>query len=192
MARRNEFQPDKPKSVLINRLHLTRRQRKTLLKWVLYSLVLLFLSLLQDVVLCHLRVLDASTELVPCAIFLICLLEGMESGSVFALVSSALYFFSGSAPGIYCLVLLTFLAIFVTYLRQAFLQKGFSAAMLCTVVALFVYELLVFAFGLFLGMTQGGRILGFLVTAGMTSLIAPILYPILMKIGSIGGEVWKE
>ena len=71
MARKNEFQPDKPKSVLINRLHLTRLQRKKLLKWVLYSLVLLALSLVQDVMLCHFRVLGASTDLVPCAIFLI-------------------------------------------------------------------------------------------------------------------------
>lgn len=192
MARKNEFQPDKPKSVLINRLHLTRLQRKKLLKWVLYSLVLLALSLVQDVMLCHFRVLGASTDLVPCAIFMICLLEGMESGSLFALISSAIYLFSGSAPGIYALVLLTFIAIFASYFRQAFLQKGFSAAMLCTVLSLFLYELLVFAFGLFLGQAQPGWILSFVLTAGMTSLTAPILYPVLIKIGSIGGEVWKE
>ena len=192
MARKNEFQPDKPKSVLINRLHLTRLQRKKLLKWVLYSLVLLALSLVQDVMLCHFRVLGASTDLVPCAIFLICLLEGMESGSLFALISSAIYLFSGSAPGIYALVLLTFIAIFASYFRQSFLQKGFSAAMLCTVLSLFLYELLVFAFGLFLGQAQPGWILSFVLTAGMTSLTAPILYPVLIKIGSIGGEVWKE
>ena len=64
--------------------------------------------------------------------------------------------------------------------------------MLCTVLSLFLYELLVFAFGLFLGQAQPGWILSFVLTAGMTSLTAPILYPVLIKIGSIGGEVWKE
>ena len=192
MAKKNEFQPDKPKSALLNRLHLTRLQRRKLLKWVLYSLVLLVLSLVQDVMLCHFRVLGASTDLVPCGIFLICLLEGMESGCIFALISSAMYLFSGSAPGIHALVLLTFIAIFASYFRQSFLQKGFSAAMLCTVLSLFLYELLIYAFGLFLGQTQPGWILSFVITAGMTSLVAPVIYPVLVKIGSIGGQIWKE
>ena len=192
MAKKNEFQPDKPKSALLNRLHLTRLQRRKLLKWVLYSLVLLVFSLVQDVMLCHFRVLGASTDLVPCGIFLICLLEGMESGCIFALISSAMYLFSGSAPGIHALVLLTFIAIFASYFRQSFLQKGFSAAMLCTVLSLFLYELLIYAFGLFLGQTQPGWILSFVITAGMTSLVAPIVYPVLVKIGSIGGQIWKE
>lgn len=192
MAKKNEFQPDKPKATLLNRLHLTRLQRRKLLKWVLYSLVLLVFSLVQDVMLCHFRVLGASTDLVPCGIFLICLLEGMESGCIFALISSAMYLFSGSAPGIHALVLLTFIAIFASYFRQSFLQKGFSAAMLCTVLSLFLYELLIYAFGLFLGQTQPGWILSFVITAGMTSLAAPVIYPVLVKIGSIGGQIWKE
>lgn len=192
MAKKNEFQPDKPKSALLNRLHLTRLQRRKLLKWVLYSLVLLVFSLVQDVMLCHFRVLGASTDLVPCGIFLICLLEGMESGCIFALISSAMYLFSGSAPGIHALVLLTFIAIFASYFRQSFLQKGFSAAMLCTVLSLFLYELLIYAFGLFLGQTQPSWILSFVITAGMTSLAAPVIYPVLVKIGSIGGQIWKE
>lgn len=192
MAKKNEFQPDKPKLGLIDRLHMTRQQRRVLLKWVLYAAVLVFLSLLQDVILCHLRVFGASTELVPCAIFLICLLEGTESGSVFGLVASCLYLFSGTAPGVYSLVILTFLAVFATFLRQAYLQKGFASAMLCTVPTLFAYEILTYAFGLFLGLTHPSRILGFLITAGLTSLTAPVLYPLFLRIGSIGGEPWKE
>lgn len=192
MARKNEFQPDKPKLGIIDRLHITRKQRKQLLKWLLYGLCLLVLSLLQDVILCHVRLFGATTELVPCAIFLICVIEGSESGSIFALVSSLLYLFSGTAAGPYCMVFITFLAVLSTILRQAFLRKGFSASMLCTVAPVLLYELLVFVFGLFLGLTTPARIVGFLITAGLTSIAAPILYPLFLRISKLGGNSWKE
>ena len=71
MAKRSEFKPDKPRVGFLSRLYLTKKQRRSVLKWVLYSLVLLFLSLVQDVLLCNMNILGATTELVPVGIFLI-------------------------------------------------------------------------------------------------------------------------
>ena len=192
MAKKYEFKPDKPRSGWLTRLHLTQLQRRALLKWSLYGLVLLVLSVLQDVILCRFSLYGATTELVPCGIFLICLLEGSERGSVFALVASLLYLFSGTAPGPYAMVSIIILAVVMTAFRQGYLQKGFSAAMLCTGVAMVVYELAVFAIGLFLGLTLPSRLTGFLITAALTMLAAPILYSLLLSIGTIGGETWKE
>lgn len=192
MAKNYEFRPDKPQVSWLSKLHLTQQQRSTLLKWALYGLLLLVLSLLQDVVLCRLRLFEATTELVPCAIFLICIMEGSESGSLFSLISASLYVFSGSAAGPYCLILITALAIFVCIFRQGYLRKGFAAAMLCTAFAVILYETAVFAIGFFTGLTIAERFIGFAVTAGLTILTAPILYPIILSIGSIGGETWKE
>lgn len=192
MAKKHEFKPDKPQTSLLSHLLLTARQRKVCLKWGLYMLMLLVLSILQDVLLCHFRIMGASTELVPCGIFLICLLEGSENGSIFSLVASALYLFSGTAHGPYSMVAITVLAIVLCIFRQAFLQQGFSAAFLCTGAAMVLYELCMFAFGLFLGLTLLSRIYGFLITAGLSLIAVPILYPILKAIGSIGGEAWKE
>lgn len=192
MAKKNEFQPDKPRFGLLDRLYLTKKQRRSVLKWALYGLVLLALSLMQDVILCHLRIFGASTDLVPCGIFLICILEGTQTGSVFALVSSLIYLFSGTAPGPYAMVLITALAIGVTIFRQAYLQKGFGAAMLCVAAAILLYELIIFAMGLFLGLTIPERLPGFLITAVLSSIAAPALYPAFIAIGSIGGEPWKE
>ena len=192
MAKKYEFKPDKPRSGWLSKLYLTQLQRRRLLHWVLYGLVLLVLSILQDVILCHMRVFGASTELVPCAIFLICILEGVEKGSVFALVASLAYLFSGTAPGPYAMVFITVFAIGATIFRQSLLQKGFRAAMLCAGLAMALDELAVFAIGLFLGLTHFGRWYGFLLSAGMSMLAAPLLYPILLSIGNIGGEAWKE
>ena len=192
MARKNEFKSDKPHSGFWGKLYLTQKQRKEILKWSLYGALLLALSLLQDVVLCRLDLFGATTELVPVGIFLICILEGAESGSIFALVSSLLYLFSGTAAGPYSMVLITVLAVGVTIFRQAYLQKGLAAAILCAGIAMLAYELLQFVMGLFLGLTIPVRIVGFLITAGLSIIAIPILYPIALSIGTIGGETWKE
>ena len=192
MAKKHEFRPDKPRAGWASKLYLTRLQRLAALKWLLYSLMLLALSVLQDVILSQYRFFGSPTELVPCGIFLICILEGMERGSIFTLIAALAYLFSGSAPGAYSLVLITFLAIGVAFLRQSYLQKGFSAAMLCTAAAMVVYELLTFAIGAFLGMTGWDRWGIFCLTAVLSLIAAPILYPILLSIGTIGGESWKD
>ncbi len=192
MARKYDFRPDSDGKNLLQRLHLTRQQRRSLLKWILYAALLVFVSLIQDVILTHLRVFDASTDLVPCTIFLICVVEGTQSGSVFTLVASLLYLFSVNDLGPYAVIFITFLAIFVTAFRQGYLRKGFAAAYLCTGVALLLYELLLFVFTLFLQKTVPGRFPGFVITAFMTLLVVPILYLPIKSINAIGDDAWKE
>lgn len=192
MAKRHEFQADKPHSGLLDKLYITPKQRLSILKWALLGLVLLLLSVLQDVVLCRFRLFGATTDLVPCAIILICIMEGVENGCVFAFASSLIYQFSGSAPGMYAMVFLTFLAVFAAIFRQSYLQKGFGAAFFCTAGALVIYEFLLFLMGVFLGLTFPGRIAGFLITGGLSLISIPLLYPLVLFIGSIGGSIWNE
>jgi len=190
MAQKYEFKPDKHRSGFFDKLVLTQKQRRSVLKWTLYALVLLVLSVLQDVLLSRLRLWGGTTELVPCGIFLICVLEGMERGSVFSLVASLVYLFSGSAAGAYSVVFITVLAVLVTAFRQGYLQAGFGAAMLCAGLAMLAYELAVFAITLFLGQVRLANFPGFLVTALVTLPAAPVLYPIFLSIG--GGDVWND
>lgn len=192
MGFKKEFKPDKPHSGFFGKLYITKKQRKSLLKWSLYGLLLLFLSLLQDVLLCRFRLFGATTELVPAAIFLICILEGAESGSLFALICSLIYLFSGTAAGPYSMALITILAVAVTIFRQAYLQKGLGAAWLCAGCAMYLFEMLQFLMGLFLRLTIPSRFVGFLITASLSVAVIPLLYPIALSIGKIGGETWKE
>ena len=192
MAKRNDFKPDKPRSGVLSKLFLTQQQRRSILKWGLYALLLLLLSVAQDVLFCRVRLLGATTELVPVGIFLICLAEGVENGSVFSLAASCLYLFSGSAAGYYSIVFITALSIAVTLFRQSYLQQGFAAAMLCTVFAVLVYEMAVFFLGVFLEMTTLGRIGSHFLTGVYSLVFAPALYPVVKGIRAIGGEAWKE
>jgi len=192
MAKKQEFRPDKSRISWLDHLILTKQQQKTFLKWSLYALLLVALSVIQDVLLSPVRLLGATTELVPCGIFLICIIEGTQSGSVFALVSSLLYLFSGTAAGPYSMVAITFLSVAVCMFRQAFLQEGFFAALLCCTVAMTVYELVNFVFGLFLALTPPSRFYGFMITTALSLIAVPVLYPLLKAINTIGGKSWKE
>ncbi len=192
MRKKNEFRPDREQSSLLSKLYLTRQQRKRILKWSAYALVLLVLSLLQDVILWRLDVFGASTDLVPVGILLISVLEGPQRGSVFTLISSVVYLFSTAAPGPYALVLLTFAGVLSSIFCQAYLQKGFGTVALCTALALLLYELAVFAMGLFLGLTIPGRVVGFFMTSLLSWVSIPVLYPLCNSISSMGGNTWKE
>ncbi len=190
--RKREFRPDKPKATVFSKLYPTKKQRLALVKWLLYALVLLVVSVVQDVILSRFRLFGATTDLVPCAIMLICIVEGSENACVFTLLASTAFLLSGSAPGSYCIIFICFLALAAAVFRQSFLRKGFNAAMVCLAAVTVGYEMLVFLTGLFLGNTKASRA-GVFLLSGLYSLIAaPALYPIALAIGKIGGEPWKE
>ena len=188
MAKGYEFKPDKPRSGFLSKLFLTRLQRRSLLKWSLYGLMLLVLSVVQDVLLSRVRLLGATTELVIVGIFLVCLAEGVESGSLFSLVAATVYLFSGSAAGYYSIFFITALAIAVALFRQSYLQQGFAATMLCTVFAVLVYEMAVFLIGVFLKMTTLSRFDTHFLTGVYSLVFAPVLYPVVLGIRAVGGQ----
>ncbi len=192
MAKKYEFQPDKPYSTWLNKLQLTKLQQKQVLKWTLYVLVLIVLSVLQDVVMCRMRIHGGTTALVPCAIFTICILEETHRGSVFALVASVLYLLSGSAPGAHILILITVLAILAAAFRQAYLQQGFLATLLCAMLAMSLYELAIFAYCLLVGQVTPDRCMSFVVPAVLALAVIPVIYPFAKAISTIGGVTWKE
>ena len=192
MAKKYEFQPDKPYATWLTKLQLTKLQQKQLLKWCLYALVLIILSLVQDVVLCRFRFLGGTTALVPCGIFTICMLENTQQGSVFALVSACLFFLSGAAPGAHVIVLITVLAILLSALQQTYLQPGFPAVVFASTVGMFLYEAVVFAFCLLVDQVTPGKYMSFFMPAALSIVVIPIIYPFAKAISRIGGDTWKE
>lgn len=193
MARKkHEFRPDTFRQDILGKLLLTKKQRQSLLRWVLFSLVCLAGLILQDVVMSRFSILGTTTDLVTCCIIAICILQGAESGSIFVLIAAMIYHFSGSAPGVYCIPLITIIAVLGAIFRQGYLRKGFSTLVICTAVSLLLYELGVFFIGLFLKTTIWARFWAFPASALITLAFVPVLYPILLSIGKIGGETWKE
>ena len=190
--KKHEFRPDKTDSGALSKLYITKKQRLALLKWLLFALLLVFLSVVQDVMLSQVRIFGATTDLLCGALLMVCIMLDPEQGCVFILVGSTLYHFSGVSPGPYTIALLTVIGLIISIFRQAYLRRGFSALMLCSSLCMVIYEMAVFFIGLFLKQTYSARFSLFLLTAALTLLVLPAVYPILVSIGKIGGETWKE
>ena len=193
MARKkNEFRPDIHREDILGKLLLTRKQAMRLLRWSLFSGVCLAGLILQDVVMSRFTFFGTTTDLVPCFILAVCIMQGAESGCIFALLGSMLYSFSGSAPGVFVIPLITLIAVLTAIFRQAYLRQGFFTMLICTAVALYLYEMGIFFIGVFLRNTLMSRLSAFAIGAGLTLISVPFVYPILLSIGKIGGETWKE
>ena len=191
-GKKRDFKPDRPQSGALSKLYLTPLQRRSLLKWLLTAALLLVISLVQDVIMSRARIFDTTTDLLACAILMVCIMKDPEVGCVFALVSSALYFCSGTAPGSYAIALLTGLGVVAGVARQCYLRKGFGSTMLCTAGAILAYELIIFFFAVFLGQTHFSRVLVAVFTGVLTLIAIPIFYPIANAIDKIGGESWRD
>lgn len=187
-----EFKPDSTGSKWSGFLHMTNAQRDTWIRWGSYVLILVLLCMIQDVIMSKIHILGATTDLVASAILLLTVMHGVEVGSIFVLIASLLYYFSGSAPGPYCVILLTFLGIGASMLRQVYLHRGLMAITFCAGASLMLYEVGTFLIGVFTGLTYGGRVFSFLLTGIMSWAFMLVLYPLFHKIGLKGGNTWKE
>ena len=187
-----EFKPDPSGSDFLKKLYLTPGQQRRITKWVLYFLLVMAALVAQDTLLGRIHFCGATTDLAVCAIMLIGILEGAEQGGGFALGASIFYYFSGSAPGPYVILLCTGVTIAAALYRQTCWTLGLSTTVLCTGLGMAVYELCMMAIGLFMNLTRWNRLGVFLMTALLSAVMVFPLYPVVRAIGKIGGEPWKE
>ena len=187
-----EFKPDAKVATFSKTLRMTRLQQLRLTRWALYILTVVMCLVLQDVIMSQVSIFGATTELAVCAILLITVIEGTEVGSLFVLIASVLYYFSGTAPGAYSIGLLTFLGVGATLFRQMFWHRSKGSIILCAGIAVTAYEIGLFIVGLFNGLTHFGRIGAFFFTAVFSCAALIPLYSLIYKIGLIGGNTWKE
>ena len=187
-----EFKPDPQTATWVKTFHLTVQQRLQLAKWALYVLTIVLCLVVQDVIMSRIRLFGATTDLAVCAILLITVLEGTDTGSLFVLIASTLYYFSGSAPGAYVIALLSFLGVAAALLRQLYWHRSRGSILLFSGITIVLYELGLFVVGVTNGLTIATHLGAFLLT-GFYSVLAMIpLYSLVYKIGLIGGNTWKE
>ena len=140
----------------------------------------------------QLNLLGGTTDLPVAVILLITVIEGTEVGSLFVLIASVLYHFSGTAPGAYCIGLMTVLGIAAGMFRQMYWHRSKGSIILCGTISMFCYEVGLFVVGVSTALTHWGRLPSFVLTAIYSSLVMIPLYSLVYKIGLIGGNTWKE
>ena len=187
-----EFREDPNGTGLLKQMYVTRQQRLHMLRWGLYILVCVMALVLQDVIMSQVKLFGATTDLAPTAILLIAVMEGSEVGSVFAMLASIVYFFSGTAPGAYCVGFISVFGMLASLFRQQFLHRSTSSIIICAGIAIMAYELGLYGAGLFLGLTRWDRILRFVMCGVYNVLVMIPLYRLVHRIGLIGGNIWKE
>ena len=187
-----EFKPDPQTATWVKTFHLTIQQRLQLAKWALYILTIVLCLVVQDVIMSRIRLFGATTDLAVCAILLITVIEGTDTGSLFVLIASTLYYFSGSAPGAYVIALMSFLGVAAVLLRQLYWHRSKGSIVLCTGIALMLYEIGLFVVGIAIGLTLPSRLIYFILTGVYSCLALIPLYSVIYKIGLIGGNTWKE
>ena len=187
-----DFKPDVQKATWIKTRKLTKLQQLRLIRWALYVLTVVLAVVLQDVIMSQFSIFGATTDLPACAILLITVMEGAEIGSLFALIASTLYYFSGNAPTAWCIGLLCVFGIGATLFRQMFWHRSKGSIVLCSAIALVCYELGLFVVGLMNELTHWGRLPAFALTAVFSCLVLIPLDSLIFKIGLIGGNTWKE
>lgn len=187
-----DFKPDVQTATWSKTLRLTKLQQLRLTKWVLYALSVILSVVFQDVIMSKFSFFGATTDLPACTILLITVIEGTEVGSLFALIASTLYYFSGNAPFAAVIALMTILGTAATLFRQMYWHRSKGSIILCAALALTLYELGLFAVGVSSQLTHWGRMPSFALTALYSCLVQIPLYSLICKIGLIGGNTWKE
>lgn len=192
LLEQREFKPDDLGMGLTKKFYITWQQRMTLLRWGCYVGLCLLALIVQDVILSRLYLFDTRLDLPAAVLLLICVLEGTENGSLFILIASVFYYFSGSSPGPYTVAFLTVGGVLACCFRQKFWHRSRGAVILCAAAALMCYEFATFAIALFQGLTHWGRLSHFLITGALSVVAMLPIYPLAVKIGQIGGRPWKE
>ena len=164
----------------------------SLLRWVLLVLTCVLCLVAQDCVMSRIKLFGATPDLGVAAILLVGMLEGTETGSIFALLASIVYYFSGSAPGAYCVALITVPTMLCGLFRQKYWRRSTGSMLLCSAIAMAVYELGLFAIAVFMGLTHWARFPYFALTALYSIVLMIPLYQLIYRIGRIGGHIWNE
>ena len=188
----SEFKPDSRSVSLSRLLYMTDVQKYRLLRWGLYIAVCVLCLVVQDCILSRFHPFGATTDLAVAAILLVTIMEGSEVGGYFALIASVVYHYSGSAPHPFCVALITIPGFLCALFRQKFWHRGTSSNLLCSAIAMLIYEIGLFLTALFSGLTRLDRFHFFLLTAAYSILVMIPLYQLIFRIGQMGGHVWKD
>lgn len=188
----SEFKPDSQRVSFFKTMRLTQLQRQRILRWVLYIAVCVLCLVVQDSIMSRVRFFGATSDLAVSAMLIITVLEGSEIGSIFILLASCIFYFSGSAAGPYSVGMLTVFGILASVFRQMMLHRSSGSIIGCAGLAAMAYEVGLYFVGLFLGIARWTRLPAFFLTGILTVLAMIPLYHILYRIGQIGGITWKE
>lgn len=115
---------------------MQKAKHETLIRFLLYIPLLVFLYILQGMLFSRLPIYGAKPLIVPVAAVCIAMFEGSVRGGVLGLISGILCDISFNNPTIVFTITITALCLLVGILADSVLARGFPTFIVCCVVAL--------------------------------------------------------
>ena len=172
---------------MLDKLYITPRQWLHILRWTLYSLLLLLALMVQTVVLGNRTVFGLHPVFVPLVITCVCLREGPERGGTFALLASLFWHLSGADMGSVSILVLTVVPLLGSLLCRKILANRFLPCLLFCLLTLFTDQSLIFLLKYFLDGLPGAYYTEQLLPCVLVSLCAqPLIYLLVKWIARIG------
>lgn len=178
----------------LKKLRLTRLQWKSVLKWFLYAAGLMATLVIQSVILSRLPVFGARVNLVPYYVGCVCVIEGPDSGSVFALIASLAWALSGGDYGFVAILILTCGGMGIGLLMRDLLHRRLLTCVVCCFALCLCHDTAVFLLRLYLRTVTARQYFRILIPGTILgALSCPVFYYLFRAIHRIGGNsVWNE
>lgn len=172
---------------MLDKLYITPKQWKHILRWCMYALLLLAAMMLQTVILGNHTILGVTPDFVPVVIACVCMREGPERGGLFALLGSLFWYLSGADQGSISIAIMTIVPVLGSVFTGSLLINRYVPCLVVTFLTLFLQQVTLLGLGMFLGRMSGLLFFTHVLPCVILSLFAqPPVYWLVKRIERIG------
>lgn len=178
----------------LKKLRLTKTQWKSILKWFCYAAALLVTMVIQSVILSRLPIFGSKVNLVPYFIGCVCIIEGPDSGSCFALIASLAWALSDGDYGFVSILVLTCGGMGVGLLLRDLLHPRLLTCVVCCFALCLCHDTAIFLLRLYLKTVTARQYLRIMFPGTLMGVLScPVFYFLFRVIHRIGGDsLWTE
>ncbi len=172
----------------LQKLRITRQQWIIILKWALYAAAFIFTLVIQGVILNRHPLFGIRVNLVPYFVGCVCVIEGADAGSVFALVVSLAWALSGGDLGFVSILVLTLGGMGLGIAMENLLREHVVTCIVCCFVLCLCHDSVIFLLRLFLHTVTARQYFRILVPGVLLGIPScPVFYYLFRLIHRVGG-----
>ncbi len=177
----------------LQKLRITRQQWRIIFKWALYALAFIATVVIQGVILNRHGLLGVKVNLIPYFVGCVCIIEGADAGSVFALIVSLAWALSGGDLGFVSILVLTLGGMALGIAMDNLLRDHIGTCIACCFVLCLVHESAIFLLRLFLHTVTARQYFRILVPGVLLGILScPAFYYLFRLIHRVGGgRTWN-
>lgn len=153
-----------------------REKYQNALMWALYAALALFVMLLQTVSFGHARFFDTKLCFLPVLVACVAMHTGSEAGAVFGMALGLFWTLTGADGGALYIVLFSLCGALAGYLCQRYLFRSIVSALMMSLMALCLCQMLLFFFKCFLSTITLKAIGQVFLQIGLSMLACPFIY----------------